>query len=192
MSGSAWQRRSQAARTTDARLVSAARHALSIVLLPGTVVVVVPALIVRTSDAVALGWGLSDGLAVLPVAVGLALIVVGSLLVAWTVALFARIGRGTLAPWAPTTRLVVLGPYRHVRNPMISGVLFLLLGEAALLGSTPLLLWFAVVAAVNAAYLPLVEEPGLVRRFGEDYERYRANVPRWLPRLRPWGPQPPP
>ena len=192
MSGSAWQRRSQAARTTDAQFVSAARHALSIVLLPGTVVVVVPALIVRTSDAVSVGWGLSDGLAVLPVAVGLALLAVGGLLVAWTVVLFARSGRGTLAPWAPTTRLVVLGPYRHVRNPMISGVLFLLLGEAALLGCVPLLLWFAAVAAVNAAYLPLVEEPGLVRRFGEDYERYRENVPRWLPRLRPWGPQPPP
>ena len=192
MSGSAWQRRSQAARTTDARFVSAARHALSIVLLPGTVVVVVPALTVWAYDSVSVGWGLADGLAALPVVAGVALLGVGGLLVAWTVALFARVGRGTLAPWNPTTRLVVLGPYRHVRNPMISGVLFLLLGEAALLGSIPLLLLFAAVAAVNAVYLPLVEEPGLMRRFGGEYERYRENVPRWVPRLRPWEGQPPP
>jgi protein-S-isoprenylcysteine O-methyltransferase Ste14 len=43
-----------------------------------------------------------------------------------------------------------------------------------------------VVFAVNAVYFPLVEEPGLRRRFGEDYDAYRANVPRWIPRRRPW------
>lgn len=57
-----------------------------------------------------------------------------------------------------------------------------------LLGSRPLLTWFAVVFAVNAVYFPLVEEPGLERRFGAAYGEYRANVPRWLPRLRPWEP----
>ena len=99
-------------------------------------------------------------LAALPVVFGIALLAVGGVLVVWTIALFVRVGRGTLAPWDPTSTLVVEGPYRHVRNPMISGVLFLLLGEAALLGSWPLLAWFAAVAAVNAVYLPLVEEPG--------------------------------
>jgi protein-S-isoprenylcysteine O-methyltransferase Ste14 len=177
--------------------VSAARHALAILLLPGTVVVAVPALLVWSTDSVSVGWGLPDGLTVLPIALGIVLLAAGSTLVVWTVALFAQIGRGTLAPWDPTNRLVVLGPYRHVRNPMISGVLFLLLAEACLLGSAALLLWFTAVAAVNAVYMPLVEEPGLVRRFGADYERYRENVPRWLPRLRPWtqevrGTQPPP
>ena len=39
---------------------------------------------------------------------------------------------------------------------------------------------------VNALYLPLVEEPALRRRFGADYDRYTANVRRWIPRLRPW------
>ena len=117
---------------------------------------------------------------------GGALVAAGVALVAWTATLFARIGRGTIAPWDPTRRLVVLGPYRHVRNPMISGVLAILLGEAAIFGSLPLLLWFAGVFAVNAVYLPLVEEPGLRRRFGPEYDEYRANVPRWLPRLRPW------
>jgi protein-S-isoprenylcysteine O-methyltransferase Ste14 len=108
--------------------------------------------------------------------------------VTWTVSLFARIGKGTLAPWDPTSRLVVVGPYRHVRNPMISGVLTVLLGEAALFGSLPLLVWFGAAFAVNAVYFPLVEEPGLRERFGGDYEAYCAKVPRWLPRLRPWEP----
>lgn len=106
---------------------------------------------------------------------------------AWTIRLFVSQGRGTLAPWDPTSRLVVAGPYRHVRNPMISGVLCVLLGEAALFGSAPLVLWFGIVLGVNAVYMPLVEEPGLVRRFGADYESYRAHVPRWLPRLTPWS-----
>jgi protein-S-isoprenylcysteine O-methyltransferase Ste14 len=152
------------------------RHVAAVLLCPGVVTVAVPALIV---------WRTGAGIGLLSIA-GLPLIALGLLLIVRTIALFAGVGRGTLAPWDPTTRLVVRGPYRHVRNPMISGVLFVLLGEAALLGSWPLLLWFAVVLAVNAAYLPLVEEPGLERRFGEDYERYRAHVPRWIPRLRPW------
>jgi protein-S-isoprenylcysteine O-methyltransferase Ste14 len=104
-----------------------------------------------------------------------------------TITLFASVGRGTLAPWDPTRRLVVRGPYRHVRNPMISGVLSILLGEAALLGSFPLLAWFGVFFAANAIYMPLVEEPGLERRFGDDYRTYKRNVPRWVPRRKPWA-----
>lgn len=156
------------------------RHLLAIGLLPVTVTAVVPALVLRRSGADVAAWPL--------VIVGVLLIVLGLALVAWTVALFATVGRGTLAPWDPTSRLVVRGPYRHVRNPMISGVLAILLGEAALFGSVPLLLWFAAAFALNAVYFPLVEEPGLRRRFGEEYDAYRANVPRWLPRLRPWEP----
>ena len=171
----------------------ALRHALAILLLPGTVVVLVPALVVRATGSSSVGWGLPGALAVLPIVLGVALLAVGGVLVVWTIALFVRIGRGTLAPWDPTSTLVVQGPYRHVRNPMISGVLFLLLGQAALLGSWPLLVWFAAAAGVNALYLPLVEEPGLVGRHGAAYERYREEVPRWVPRIRAWeAAQPPP
>jgi protein-S-isoprenylcysteine O-methyltransferase Ste14 len=138
------------------------------------------------ADGTEVGWGLPAPLSLLPVAAGALLITTGLALGAWTLALFARVGRGTLAPWDPTARLVVRGPYRHVRNPMITGVGAVVAGEAALLGSVPLLIWFAAFAAANAVYMPLVEEPGLRHRFGTDYDRYRANVPRWLPRLRPW------
>jgi protein-S-isoprenylcysteine O-methyltransferase Ste14 len=107
---------------------------------------------------------------------------------AWTVWLFARIGRGTLAPWDPTERLVVEGPYRHVRNPMITAVLAVLLGEALLFGSLAILLFAAGFLVVNWAWFALVEEPGLERRFGDEYRAYRAAVPRWLPRRTPWEP----
>jgi protein-S-isoprenylcysteine O-methyltransferase Ste14 len=158
--------------------MSLVRQLAAVALLPFTVALVVPGLIVWRTGADGGGWALAVA--------GGALVAGGVALVVWTATLFARVGRGTIAPWDPTSRLVVLGPYRHVRNPMISGVLAILLGEAALAGSAPLLLWFAGVLAVNAVYLPLVEEPGLRKRFGADYDAYAANVPRWLPRLRPW------
>jgi protein-S-isoprenylcysteine O-methyltransferase Ste14 len=69
---------------------------------------------------------------------------------------------------------------------MIAGVFCVLLGEAVLAASLPLLEWFAAFVLVNAVYIPLAEEPGLVRRFGEQYLTYKANVPRWIPRLRAW------
>jgi protein-S-isoprenylcysteine O-methyltransferase Ste14 len=148
------------------------RHVRALVLLPGMATIVVPALLVRDVDVTVPGAIAGVGL----VATGLALFV-------WTVRLLARVGQGTLAPWDPTSRLVGLGPYAHVRNPMITGVLCVLLGEAALLGSWPVLAWAGLFAVVNALWMPLVEEPALARRFGADYEAYRANVPRWLPRL---------
>ena len=127
----------------------ALQHALAVLLLPGVVVVLVPAFIAwRTGSTV--GSGLPVVLAGAAVLLGGVLLVIGSVFVVWTIALFVRMGRGTLAPWNPTSRLVVHGPYRHVRNPM--------------------------------------EEPGLVRRYGEAYEQYRAHVPRWFPRRRPWDP----
>jgi protein-S-isoprenylcysteine O-methyltransferase Ste14 len=118
--------------------------------------------------------------------VGCGLIALGLLLMWKTIRLFRRVGKGTLAPWNPTQRLVVCGVYRHVRNPMISGVLCILLGEVVLFGSFPLFVWFILFLGLNMTYLPLIEEPGLEARFGDEYRYYRSNVPRWLPRVRPW------
>jgi protein-S-isoprenylcysteine O-methyltransferase Ste14 len=100
--------------------------------------------------------------------------------------IFMTVGKGTLAPWNPPQRLVVQGVYRHVRNPMISGVMFILLGEVFLSASSSLLVWFFIFVAVNLVYISLAEEPGLEKRFGEDYLAYKMNVPRWIPRARPW------
>jgi protein-S-isoprenylcysteine O-methyltransferase Ste14 len=69
---------------------------------------------------------------------------------------------------------------------MMAGALLVLLGEAALTASLPLFGWFALAGIAYAVYIPLSEEPGLARRFGDDYLAYKRNVPRWIPRLRPW------
>jgi len=82
----------------------------------------------------------------------------------------------------------VRGPYRYVRNPMISGVVMFLLGEAAVLLSLPHAVWAAAFLALDCVYIPLLEEPQLARRFGESYREYARNVPRVRPRLRPWSP----
>jgi protein-S-isoprenylcysteine O-methyltransferase Ste14 len=100
--------------------------------------------------------------------------------------MFSNIGEGTLAPWAPTQKLVVVGIYRYMRNPMITGVLFALLGEWIVLSNYALFLWFLFFFLGNHVYFIKSEEPGLVARFGEEYELYRENVPRWLPRRTPW------
>lgn len=170
--------------------MNAWRQARAIVLLPGTVSVLVPALILIGTGS-NLGWGFSGIVSALPVLLGLGLIAAGFALWLWTVRLLARVGRGTLAPWDPTRSLVVEGPYRHVRNPMIAAVLAVLAGEAALFGSLPLLIWFAAFFAINCVFFWLHEEPGLGRRFGDDYRAYKRNVPRWLPRRTPWTPPQP-
>jgi hypothetical protein len=95
----------------------------------------------------------------LPV-IGGVLACLGLVLLVATIRLFVTVGRGTLAPWNPTKRLVVRGVYRHVRNPMIAGVFFALLGEAFLGESLPLPCWFVVFVISNAVYILLAEEPG--------------------------------
>ncbi len=160
----------------------------AIALLPGMVLIVVPALVLHTTRSLNPGWSLPAPWSGATILLGALLILLGVSLMAGTIRLFVAVGRGTLAPWNPTQRLVVRGPYRHVRNPMISGVLCVLLGEAILLGSLVILAWFACFALINLIYIPLAEEPGLLRRFGEDYRLYREHVPRWIPRRRPWQP----
>jgi protein-S-isoprenylcysteine O-methyltransferase Ste14 len=141
------------------------------------VTVVIPALIV---------WNGGLHVTVVSAVFGGLLVLLGLALVVWTVRLFVTEGRGTLAPWDATTRLVVRGPYRHVRNPMITGVATILAGEAVLFQSWGIAILLAAFVAVNAIYFPLVEEPGLNRRFGPEYDEYRSHVPRWVPRLRAW------
>lgn len=163
------------------------RHLLSILLLPFTVVVIVPSALLASDAGAALRWDDASPAAVwLSRAAGAMVFAGGFALFAWCVALFARVGRGTLAPWDPTRRLVAVGPYRHVRNPMISGVALMLAGEALLWRSGALALWLVTFFIINHAYFLLSEEPGLERRFGDGYRVYRANVPRWIPRVRAW------
>ena len=146
--------------------------------LPITVLIIIPFSIERE-------WHLaSDTISLL----GIPLIIAGLTFLFATSSMFSSIGEGTLAPWSPTQKLVLQGPYAHTRNPMISGVLAVLLGESFLFASIPIFLWFVLFFAINNLYFSFFEEPGLLRRFGEEYEEYRKHVPRWIPRVTPWNP----
>ena len=93
------------------------------------------------------------------------------------------IGNGTIMPWDPTRKLVVAGDYRYVRNPMILSVITIEVGEALLFAS----IWLGLIAllffAINHVYY-FSEEPGLEKRFGQEYLVYKNNVPRWFPRIK--------
>jgi protein-S-isoprenylcysteine O-methyltransferase Ste14 len=163
------------------------RHLLAITALPFTVAVLVPVWIARANNVrpvFALTAGLLAGQAA-----GIAIAGVGLLLFSLSLRRFAGEGEGTLAPWDPPSHLVVRGPYRFVRNPMISGVVLVLFGEATFLGSTPHALWALGFAALNLVYIPIFEEPPLLARFGDHYREYCRNVPRLVPRLTPWEPR---
>lgn len=101
---------------------------------------------------------------------------------------FVTEGIGTPSPGAPTERLVVGGAYRYVRNPMYLAVVATITGQALLLGHPALLLYAGVVGAVTATFVRGYEEPTLRDRFGPAYDAYRAAVPGWWPRRRPWQP----
>lgn len=160
------------------------RQLLSIAALPCTVAIAIPVWIARRNHVRFTEPAHLTGLAL--VLCGVALLVVGVLLFAASVFYFWSRGRGTLAPWDPPRRFVAEGPYRFVRNPMISGVIFVLAGEACVLRSWPHAEWAALFALINAIYIPILEEPMLVARFGEPYRRYTRAVQRFLPRLRPY------
>lgn len=166
------------------RLVTLSRHLLSIAILPLTVTVLVP---IWIAEEYPVHPQLDRELQVAAQVVGVGLILLGIVLAASSIRWFAKEGKGTLAPWDPPRELVVRGAYRYVRNPMISGVLFVLFGEALALWSRPHVCWALGFLIANLVYIPLVEEPGLARRFGESYDEYRRNVPRILPRRTPWG-----
>jgi protein-S-isoprenylcysteine O-methyltransferase Ste14 len=119
--------------------------------------------------------------------VGAALVVVGAAALVHSFGEFALRGRGTPAPVAPTETLVVSGLYRHVRNPMYVAVFAVVLGQALLFGSLPLLAWAAVVGIAFHLFVLGYEEPTLRERYGPSYDAYRAHVRRWWPRLMPWS-----
>ena len=119
--------------------------------------------------------------------VGTVVLVCGTAIVIECFCRFALKGIGTPAPVAPPQHLVVSGLYRFVRNPIYLGVLAAVLGQALLLGSAVLLQYAAIVWGAFFFFVVVYEEPALGAQFGEEYARYRRNVPRWVPRSTPWA-----
>ncbi|GAA1956024.1 methyltransferase family protein [Agromyces allii] len=131
-------------------------------------------------------WGLSATVPWLVDAarpVGVVVFVLASALGIWAAATMSTRGDGTPLPAAMPNRLVIAGPYRHVRNPMALAGIVQGAAVGLVLGS-----WLVVAYAIagsllwNFAIRPL-EEADLEARFGDDFRRYRAAVRCWRPRL---------
>ncbi len=154
--------------------------ALFFLIAPGTIAGLVPYGITGwESQPSFFGWDVVRWIGAVVIAAGLAILIE-------SFARFVMKGFGTPAPVAPPKHLVISGLYRHTRNPMYVGLVSAVVGQALLLGDARLL-WYAIIVWISVHLFVLVyEEPTLRETFGVEYERFRANVPRWLPRFRPW------
>ena len=160
----------------DKRIAPLLQTAVFTVLVPGTVAGFVPRMLRETSIV-----QVSDGqrwAAFAVIALGIAIYLYTAF---WG---FAMIGGGTPAPIAPPKTLVVQGLHRFVRNPMYIGVLLVVAGQAWLFWSKALCVYAALLWLAFHLFVMTYEEPALRRQFGESYERYRAAVPRWIPKIR--------
>jgi protein-S-isoprenylcysteine O-methyltransferase Ste14 len=154
------------------------RALLAFLVLPGVVGGLLPWLIVAADRHRGPGWPVLGG----------TVAVIGLAVVLRCVRDFYVAGKGTLAPWDPPRHLVVVGLYRYARNPMYIGVLTFVLGWSLAAGSWRLAAYCAILAVGFHLRTILYEEPRLAVLFGGDWERYRAAVPRWLPRPSAWRP----
>lgn len=107
----------------------------------------------------------------------------GAVIVLWSFWNFLKQGRGTPAPVEPPKKLVAVGFYRYVRNPMYVGVLAMILGHFLWFGFWNLLFYAALVFVAFYLFVTYYEEPALRKQFGAAYDEYRARVPGWIPRL---------
>lgn len=164
---------------TRANRASAAGSLLFLVVTPGVVAGLVPWWLT--------GWKVADPPLVI-VVLGYVILVTGVVVLLHAFLRFVTEGVGTPAPIAPTRHLVIGGLYRYVRNPMYIAVAMTILGQAMVLGKPILLLYALVFGVAVGSFVNLYEQPELTRQFGAEYEAYRAAVPAWLPRRRPWRP----
>ncbi len=153
----------------------------AIIILPFNVLVVFPTIILYFSEYAMIKIGMS-----LQFFSMIMLFIIGFSLCGWTMKMFYKTGSGSPAPWNPIKTLLISGPYAYVRNPMLSGVFIILLGEVLLFQSLAIFYYLVLFITINAIYFPLSEEKGLLKRYGADYKEYKENVPRFIPRLTAW------
>ena len=153
----------------------------AILILPFNVLITIPLIILYFCGFNTLSWQKPLWLFLMLVSLAF-----GLFLMAWTIKLFACVKKGSLAPWDPINKLITSGPYAYVRNPMLLGVFLVLLAEAIFFQSIPLFLYLLIFICINAFYFPLSEEKGLLKRYGQAYQEYKNNVPRFIPRLTPY------
>jgi protein-S-isoprenylcysteine O-methyltransferase Ste14 len=165
-------------------MINVLRH-LSSFIAPFLLCLAVPYLIVWQEQGSPVPAIASSGGQVL---VGLLITTAAFVLLVANIRMFILIGNGTIMPWDPTRRLITGSLYAYVRNPMILSVILVQVGEAVLFASAGISILAGLNFLINTVYFIFSEEPGLEKRFGSEYLEYRKNVPRWIPRLRPWRP----
>ncbi|MDP9292319.1 MAG: isoprenylcysteine carboxylmethyltransferase family protein [Verrucomicrobiota bacterium] len=145
-------------------------------LLIGLFVTAVGLEVLRPAPFLAEGYRLGQGFALLLILVGLALRAWGG----------GSAGRHTREDSLQAPELITSGPFAHVRNPIYAGSICLGAGMCVLIGD-PIAFILATLAFL-ILYVSIVpaEEAFLFQQFGDEYQRYRAEVPRLIPRLRPW------
>jgi protein-S-isoprenylcysteine O-methyltransferase Ste14 len=152
--------------------------AIFLVIAPGTLAVYVPWYLTH--------WHFAHPLFPIARMLGAALIVAGLPILLDSFARFALQGLGTPAPVMPPKHLVVTGVYRYVRNPIYVAVTALIAGQGLLFGSVAVLAYGAIIWAGFFMFVVAYEEPALGEQFADEYQRYRTNVRRWVPRITPW------
>jgi protein-S-isoprenylcysteine O-methyltransferase Ste14 len=161
------------------------RHALSFIA-PFLMCFIIPGLIIRLESTIPSIPVISRSKNLL--IAGAILISLGLYVLIKTIVVFIKVGNGTIMPWDPSKKFILVSPYTFVRNPMILSVIIILVGEAILFGSIGTAVLAGLNLVINTIYFKYSEEPGLVERFGNEYTEYMSNVPRWIPRLKPWKP----
>ena len=150
---------------------------LFLVLVPGSVMIVIPIWLIRPGDPVSVDPGFLRWLAPL-------LWLAGAGILCWCAWEFVHKGHGTPAPTEPPRELVGSGLYRYVRNPMYVGVLLTTAGHPFWFGSSRLAGYAILLWLIFHIFVVFYEEPQLRKTFGATYERYCQRVPRWIPKLR--------
>ena len=87
-------------------------------------------------------------------------------------------GNGTSVPNAPTQRLIIIGLYKHCRNPIEFGAVLYYLGIGTFIGGVITGIISCILGfAVGSIYHKFIEEKELEKRLGEDYIKQWSTPP---------------
>ena len=105
----------------------------------------------------------------------------------WSIVVQNTIGKGGPLEVAgievspKTQNLVVTGPYKYTRNPMLFGACVYYFAVAVYLNSVVAVAAVVFFMTFMLIFVKLTEEPRLLKEFGKDYEEYRQRVSMFVP-----------
>jgi protein-S-isoprenylcysteine O-methyltransferase Ste14 len=146
---------------------------------PFSVLYIIPQFLINISNIESQG---GFGIPVIET-VGVIIMWCGAALAIWCTILMNLFGKGTPLVTSAPQKILTRNIYSYVRHPMMWALMFVILGQALMYGHPILFIW--LIALSRILYLVVVnyEEPQLERRFGESWEKYCQEVPRWFPRF---------